>query len=49
MNNQIYEDNYTNIVEPKYGNKRDVAKDEILTSNIMIPHDTLLQKLNELI
>ena len=46
MNNQIYEDNYTNIVEPKYGNKRDVAKDEILTNNIMT---TLLQKLNELI
>lgn len=44
MNNQIYEDNYTNIVEPKYGNKRDVAKDEILTNNIMIPHDYSIKK-----
>ena len=44
MNNQIYEDNYTNIVEPKYGNKRDVAKDEILTNNIMIPHDYSITK-----
>ena len=38
MNNQIYEDNYTNIVEPKYGNKRDISTDEILTSNISSNH-----------
>jgi len=37
MNNQIYEDNYT-IVEPKYGNKRDVSNDEILTRNISNNH-----------
>jgi exoribonuclease R len=44
MNNQIYEENYTKIVEPKYGNKRDSAKDEILTNNIMIPHDYSIKK-----
>ena len=38
MNNQIYEDNYTKIVEPKYGNKRDISTDEILTSNISRNH-----------
>ena len=38
MNNQVYEDNYTSIVEPKYGNKRDVNQDEILTSNIFNIH-----------
>ena len=38
MHNQIYEDNYTNIVEPKYGNKRDIATDEMLTSNISNNH-----------
>ena len=38
MNNQVYEDNYTNIVEPKYGIKRDVSSDEILTSNISNNH-----------
>jgi len=38
MNNQVYENNYTTIVEPKYGNKRDISTDEILTSNISSNH-----------
>jgi len=44
MNNQVYEDNYTKIVEPKYGNKRDVTKDEILTSNISNNHPYSITK-----
>jgi len=44
MNNKVYEDNYTNIVEPKYGNKRDVTKDEILTSNILFSHPYSISK-----
>jgi len=44
MNNPVYEDNYTNIVEPKYGNKRDIATDEILTSNISINHPYSITK-----
>jgi exoribonuclease R len=38
MNNQLYEDNYTNIVESKYGQKRDIINDEILTNNISNIH-----------
>ena len=38
MNNQLFEDNYTNIVEPKYGNKRNKIIDEILTNNISANH-----------
>ena len=38
MNNQVYEDNYTTIVEPKYGIIRDVSNDEILTRNISNNH-----------
>ena len=38
MNNKVYEDNYTNIVELKYGLKRDAIKDEILTAAISTPH-----------
>lgn len=38
MNNDIFEDNYTNIVEPKYGGKRDPAADVILTRDIYNPH-----------
>lgn len=38
MNNSLYENNYTNIVEPKYGFKRDTAQDEILTNNITNTH-----------
>ena len=44
MDNQIYEDNYTKIVEPKYGNKRDDTKDKILTSNITRPHAYSIKK-----
>ncbi len=38
MNNKLYEDNYSKIVEPKYGIKRDHIKDEELTSNISNTH-----------
>jgi exoribonuclease R len=38
MNNQLYEDNYNKIVEPKYGIKRDNTNDEILTKNISNNH-----------
>jgi|TARA_Y100000389_G_scaffold195811_1_gene227779 exoribonuclease R len=38
MDNKLYENNYTNIVEPKYGNKRDISDDEILTNNIFDTH-----------
>ena len=38
MNNQLYEDNYSTIVEPKYGIKRDNTNDEILTKNISNNH-----------
>ena len=46
MNNQLYEDNYSKIVEPKYGTKRDVTKDKILTSNITIPHAYSIKPFN---
>jgi hypothetical protein len=29
MNNSLYEDNYSKIVEPKYGNRRDNIKPEL--------------------
>ena len=38
MSNKLYEDNYSKIVEPKYGTKRDHIKDEELTSNISNTH-----------
>jgi exoribonuclease R len=38
MNNSLYEDNYSKVVEPKYGNKRDSINDEILTKNILNKH-----------
>ena len=38
MNNELFEDNYTKIVEPKYGNKRNKIIDEILSSNISTHH-----------
>ena len=38
MNNQLYEDNYSKIVETKYGIKRDVINDETLTNNISNTH-----------
>lgn len=44
MNNQVYETNYTNIVEPKYGNKRDIAKDVLLTQNILLSHSYSIKK-----
>jgi exoribonuclease R len=34
----MYENNYTNIVEPKYGSKRDLSEDDILTKDILNPH-----------
>ena len=44
MNNQVYEDTYTSIVEEKYGNKRDSATDEMLTSNISNNHPYSITK-----
>jgi exoribonuclease R len=38
MNNSLYEANYSKVVEPKYGNKRDNINDEILTKNILNKH-----------
>ena len=38
MDNKLFEDNYTKIVEPKYGNKRNNTMDEILTNNISANH-----------
>jgi len=38
MNNHLYEDNYSNIVEPKYGIIRNIINDEILTDNISNIH-----------
>ena len=38
MNNDNYEENYGSIVEPKYGSKRDLGIDEMLTRNILQPH-----------
>lgn len=38
MDNKLYENNYTHIVEPKYGNKRDINDDDILTNNIFDTH-----------
>ncbi len=38
MNNDDYEENYSNNVEPKYGSKRDQTLDERLTHNILEPH-----------
>lgn len=44
MNNQVYEDNYTHIVETKYGNKRDSVTDKMLTSNISNHHPYSITK-----
>jgi ribonuclease R len=38
MNNKLYEDNYSDIVEPKYGKKRDHTNDENLTHNLFNVH-----------
>ena len=38
MNNSLYEENYSKVVEPKYGNKRDNIYDENLTKNILNKH-----------
>jgi len=38
MQNKFYEDNYSKVVETKYGIKRDIINDEILTNNISNPH-----------
>ena len=38
MNNELFEYNYTHIVEPKYGIKRDIVRDEVLTQNITTKH-----------
>ena len=38
MYNQLYEDKYTNYIEPKYGNKRNIHTDEVLTKNIYNSH-----------
>jgi exoribonuclease R len=44
MNTQLYENNYTNIVESKYGNKRDIINDETLTNNILNTHPYSIPK-----
>jgi len=38
MNNKLYEDNYSKIVESKYGIKRDNLNDKVLTNNISNTH-----------
>lgn len=38
MNNEYYETNYSNIVEPKYGKKRNNVIDKTLTRNILETH-----------
>ncbi|MDA7464014.1 ribonuclease catalytic domain-containing protein [Candidatus Poseidonia alphae] len=38
MNNSLYEDNYSKIVEPKYGNRRDNINDKNLTRQILNKH-----------
>ena len=38
MNNQLYENNYTATIEPKYGNKRDPDRDESITRDIDKAH-----------
>jgi len=38
MNNKMYDYNYSKIVEPKYGTKRDNINDEELTNNIYDMH-----------
>lgn len=44
MNNQVYEDNYTKIVEPKYGLKRNIMQDEMLTKDILKSHSYSISK-----
>lgn len=44
MNNENYEEKYGSIVEPKYGYKRDLGIDEMLTRNILQPHSYSLLK-----
>ena len=39
MNNQLYEINYTKIVEPQYGEKRDLNNDYILEEEIEMFHN----------
>ena len=34
----IFEENYTNIIEPIYGSKRDSNKDEALTTDVYSHH-----------
>ena len=34
----IFEDNYTKIIEPVYGSKRDAIHDKSLTDHIHLPH-----------
>lgn len=38
MNNTLYEDNYSNIVEPKYGINRNITNDKILANNTSKVH-----------
>ena len=44
MNNEHFETNYTTIVEPKYGQQRDITKDPMLTNNIGAPHSYSIPK-----
>lgn len=44
MNNQIFEDNYTNFIGPIYGFKRVIADDIMLTRDIHKPHPYSIPK-----
>ena len=44
MNNQVFEDNYTKIVEPKYGIKRNIMQDEMLTKDVLKSHSYSISK-----
>tara|TARA_B100000424_G_scaffold57824_1_gene41870 strand:- start:5894 stop:7297 length:1404 start_codon:yes stop_codon:yes gene_type:complete len=48
MKNELYETNYTNIIEPKYGNKRNILLDEKLEKEINSNHDYSIQKREDL-
>ena len=48
MKNELYEINYTNIIEPKYGNKRNILFDEKLEKEINSHHGYSIQKREDL-
>jgi len=46
MNNDLFEKNYTRIVEPLYGDKRDNEQDEVLTNNVLHTHSYSIDTTN---